>query len=118
MPPNQSLRRPRQVSLCVRRREHMAKKQRNLKTVDTAEARRQIAQRVANVFPGCTAQFVDGRKAGSLAFRIQDSHGRVRSNLVTIYTARCLPVTKSWLKRAVKFAKRPRADFPHLKCDA
>jgi hypothetical protein len=83
------------------------------RVVDHAAARRAIGRRVANVFPGCRAEFVEDLVDGSIGFVVIDERGRTRTNVVRVYSPR-QRFTKVWLMHAVS-AAGGRVGYPRLR---
>lgn len=81
-------------------------------SLDTQQNRRDIERLVRNVFPGCVPIFLDEDK--SLAFQVEDTHGRLRSGVVKVRDWHNQRFTKSWLRRQIKLASTDEPGFPRL----
>ncbi len=81
--------------------------------VDSPQVRAKLDKKIANVFPGCRAEWQEGLDRG-MGFRLIDDHGRYRSNLVRIYRLHGEMFKTSWLERAVRHAKQPEDGFPRV----
>src|SRR5579862_1419061 len=85
-----------------------------VRVTDTARGRRLIQQLVRNVFPRCDARSIESPTPNSLSFEIIDETGCVRASPIRILSHHTSPITKSWLLRAVRYARGPDGGKPRL----
>ena len=75
--------------------------------------RARVAAAVAEAFPGCTADFCGGVERSRMAtlgvtlgFRVRDSRGKHRSNIIWLNAEYDGEVSAAWVARAVKESNR------------
>jgi hypothetical protein len=85
-------------------------RRKNQKARDVRRAlRAAVASAVAGAFPGCTAEFSGGVERSRMAtlgptlgFRVKDSRGTYRSNIIWVDPTYEGTVSASWVEQAVK----------------
>jgi hypothetical protein len=76
-----------------------------------AGIRGQIARHVQSLYPGCVAEFIGqgghaAKASRTLGFRVLDSRGKHRSNIVWVDPTYEGEINEAWVRRAVDSSNR------------
>jgi len=79
--------------------------------VTSPQFRSQLLRKLGNLVPGHKVEFVDGVRTG-IGFRLKDSRGRYRSNIVRIHRNSQSTLDESSLVQSICGAGVPPAGLP------
>jgi hypothetical protein len=79
--------------------------------IHTSQFRTALIRRLKNLFPSCVPEFIEGAGPG-LSFRLKDSRGRYRSEVVHLHRYRTGLLTRDALRDAVLGSQRYRPGLP------
>lgn len=80
--------------------------------VRSPQFRVSLIRKLANLAPGCAVEFVEGVSPG-IGFRLKDSRGRYRSNVVRIYRNGPRVLEAAEISRSIRGAGMPPGGFPN-----